>query len=178
MNLTLILPLYLTLAIVSGFQAPMHQQLSPSTEVSRRGILHSVVKSPPIIAALLAAGASPALAADVARQVEQIEKKFRDEANTNGAPEKHLPQVSISSSQKSDIQMVTVTIPHVMTEEHWIQAIWLQEEKSGDVAVAKVLPSTEPAPPSLVCGAPKGARLTPMCYCNLHGLWKGETIVV
>jgi desulfoferrodoxin (superoxide reductase-like protein) len=118
------------------------------------------------------------LAADITKQVAQLEKEFQDIVNTNGAPEKHIPQVTLS--QKDGRDMVQVVVPHVMDSEkpHWIQAIWLKEEKTGDVAVVKVFPATEPAPPSLICGVPKGATLTPYLYCNLHGLWKGESFSV
>ena len=128
------------------------------------------------LAAALLSGAPPALAADIAKQLQQLEKQFKDDVNSNGAPEKHTPEVKLSKGANGQ-DMVKIVVPHVMDPEkpHWIQAIWLKEEKSGDVAVAKVLPATEAAPPTLVCGVPKGVTLTPYLYCNLHGLWKGES---
>lgn len=146
-------------------------------EISRRGAVNAAVRGS-FLAAALASGAPPALAADIAKQMKTLEKEFGESANTNGAPEKHLPKVSISIVEgKADLSKVEVVVPHVMDAEkpHWIQAIWLKEETSGDVAVAKVFPATEPSPPSLTCGVPKGAKLTPYLYCNLHGLWKGDT---
>ena len=101
--------------------------------------------------------------------------------NSNGAPEKHVPQVTLKDfPNNTELKMVEVKVNHVMNgmdaeKPHWIKAIWLREEKSGDVAVAKVFPQTASSPPTLVCGVPKGAQLTPLLYCNLHGLWKGET---
>ena len=111
-------------------------------------------------------------------------KKYICSANSNGAPEKHIPSVSVKPSSREGVSTVTVSVNHVMNSDadalHFIQAIWLVEGEnaSGDVAVAKVLPATEPSPPSLTVGAPQGVKLTPMIYCNLHGLWKGETFVV
>jgi desulfoferrodoxin (superoxide reductase-like protein) len=157
----------------------MSQPLDESSsffEVSRREAVNTAIRGS-FLAAALASGVPPALAADIAKQMKELEKEFGDSANTNGAPEKHLPKVSLSSVKgKADLTMIEVVVPHVMDAEkpHWIQAIWLKEEGSGDVAVAKVFPATEPSPPSLTCGVPKGAKLTPYLYCNLHGLWKGE----
>ena len=153
-----------------------------SLQQSRRNAIQDAIKGSFLAIAVMASGVpSPALAAaDIAKQVKALEKEFGDSINSNGAPEKHLPKVTLSSvNGKPDLTMVQVTVPHVMDPEkpHWIQAIWLKEERSGDVAVAKVLPATEPSPPGLTCGVPKGARLTPYLYCNLHGLWKGDTFV-
>jgi desulfoferrodoxin (superoxide reductase-like protein) len=149
------------------------------TMISRRQVLCVAVKGS-FLAAALAAGAPPALATDIAKQVSQLEKEFGDSANSNGAPEKHLPKVTVGKSDSNNIASVEVLVPHVMDAEkpHFIQAIWLKEESSGDVAVAKVFPATEASPPTLTCGAPKGAKLTPLLYCNLHGLWKGDTFTV
>jgi desulfoferrodoxin-like iron-binding protein len=147
--------------------------------LSRREALDVAVKGS-FLAAALAAGAPPALATDIAKQVSELEKEFGDSANSDGAPEKHLPIVTVGKSDSNNIASVKVVVPHVMDAEkpHFIQAIWLKEESSGDVAVVKVFPATEASPPTLTCGAPKGARLTPLLYCNLHGLWKGETFTV
>eukprot|EP00429_Kryptoperidinium_foliaceum_P010291 CAMPEP_0176003818 /NCGR_PEP_ID=MMETSP0120_2-20121206/1370_1 /TAXON_ID=160619 /ORGANISM="Kryptoperidinium foliaceum, Strain CCMP 1326" /LENGTH=165 /DNA_ID=CAMNT_0017336473 /DNA_START=208 /DNA_END=705 /DNA_ORIENTATION=- len=149
-----------------------------AAEVSRRGVIDNAIKGSLLASALLSAGATPALAADISKQMKSLEKEFKDSVNSNGAPEKHLPNVSLGKVPGNDaLTMVDVVVPHVMDPDkpHFIQAIWLKEEKSGDVAVAKVLPATEPSPPSLKCGVPKGTKLTPYLYCNLHGLWKGDT---
>jgi desulfoferrodoxin (superoxide reductase-like protein) len=153
----------------------------PTTKnsITRRQAFETTLKGSSFLAAALAAGAPPALAADISKQVAQLEREFKDTVNTDGAPEKHIPQVTLS--QKDGMNMVKVVVPHVMDAEkpHWIQAIWLKEETTGDVAVAKVFPATEPGPPSLICGVPKGgATLTPYLYCNIHGLWKGDTFSV
>jgi desulfoferrodoxin-like iron-binding protein len=192
-------------AVVAAFQAPssLYRPSSSTRLLAKKSTTHqedndtnnntnlsawttrrnAVVKGSSFLAAALAAaGTPPALASDIAKQVAQLDKEFGDTVNTNGAPEKHIPQVTLSkSSTRSGITgKVKVLVPHVMDAEkpHWIQAIWLKEEKTGDVAVAKVMPATEPSSPTLEREAPKGARLTPMLYCNLHGLWKGDTFTV
>ena len=153
---------------------------SSTCEVSRRD---AFVATAATAAASLVMGVidpSPAMAAaqDTSKQLKQIEKEYEESANTNGAPEKHIPKITLKPvPSNQDLTMVEVLVPHVMDPEkpHWIKAIWLREEKSGDVAVAKIFPATEPSPPTLVCGVPKGVKLTPLLYCNLHGLWKGDT---
>lgn len=147
-----------------------------SKEISRREAFNVVVGGS-IMAAAVSAGVEPAVAADIASQMKELEKQFGSTANSNGAPEKHLPKVTLGSiPDMPNLTKVEVLVPHVMDAEkpHFIQAIWLKEAKGGDVAVAKVLPATEPGPPKLVCGVPKGTKVTPYLYCNLHGLWKGE----
>jgi desulfoferrodoxin (superoxide reductase-like protein) len=111
-----------------------------SSAVSRRDVVKAAAAGP-FVATALASGASPALAADVAMQMKALEKEFKDSVNSNGAPEKHIPKVSIGPVPgKPELRTVEVVVPHVMDADkpHFIQAIWLKEEKTGDVAVAKV----------------------------------------
>lgn len=91
--------------------------------------------------------------------------------NSNGAPEKHLPKVTINGND------IEVAINHVMTEEHYIQFIWLREAKSDDVVVVKAC-TPEEEKPFLNVRVPSGVTLTPCLYCNLHGLWRGEPFTV
>jgi desulfoferrodoxin (superoxide reductase-like protein) len=143
---------------------------------SRRRALQTVVVQGSLLAAALASGAPPSFAESVATQVAELEKLNVDTVNTIGAPEKHLPQVSVSEAGT-----VTVVVPHVMDPEkpHWIQALWLKDEGTGDVAAAEMFLATSPSPPSIsYTGAAAGTKLTPLLYCNLHGLWRGDTITV
>lgn len=91
--------------------------------------------------------------------------------NSNGAPEKHLPQVTINGNE------IELSVNHVMTDEHYIQFIWLREVESGDVVVVKACTSEEEKA-FLKVRVPNGVTLTPCLYCNLHGLWKGEPFTV
>jgi len=94
------------------------------------------------------------------------------EPNSNGDPAKHLPQVTVSGND------VTVSVPHVMTEEHYIKYIWLKDVKRNEVVVVKGMPPTEPSPPTLKARCPSGVELRPYIFCNLHGLWRGEEFTV
>jgi desulfoferrodoxin (superoxide reductase-like protein) len=93
--------------------------------------------------------------------------------NVNGDPEKHLPKVKI------DGQNIEVSVPHVMTKEHFIQYMWLKDVKDDEVVLVKEFsPSSETGNPTLKAKVPPGVELQPHLFCNLHGLWKGEPFVV
>eukprot|EP00591_Stephanopyxis_turris_P007914 CAMPEP_0195526628 /NCGR_PEP_ID=MMETSP0794_2-20130614/27796_1 /TAXON_ID=515487 /ORGANISM="Stephanopyxis turris, Strain CCMP 815" /LENGTH=144 /DNA_ID=CAMNT_0040657365 /DNA_START=238 /DNA_END=672 /DNA_ORIENTATION=+ len=92
--------------------------------------------------------------------------------NTNGAPEKHFPQVKVDGTS------VVVSVPHVMTEEHYIQFMWLKDAKANEVVLAKQFIPSDSSPPTLEARVPNGVELTPYLFCNLHGLWKGDTFKV
>lgn len=128
-------PLSMTLSDDSSSPHTLHK-----STVSRRDVV-KISAAGSFLAAALASGAPPALAADVAKQMLALEREFKDSVNSNGAPEKHIPRVSLGTVPGNpDLRMVEVVVPHVMDAEkpHFIQAIWLKEEISGDVAVAKV----------------------------------------
>lgn len=136
-----------------------------ASEVSRRAAL--------VAAAALAAGATPAMAATLERRVVQLEKK--NIANTLGAPEKHLPQIS----QKDD-GAVQVVVPHVMdpVKPHFIEYVWIKDVKSTKVVSVQAYKPDDPSPPTLTATVASGTKVKPMLYCNLHGLWEGESFIV
>lgn len=145
-------------------------------EISRRVAL--------VTAAALAAGVSPVQAASLERQVVSLETANLATVNTAGAPEKHLPTVTVSSSSKNDNNnenTVQVVVPHVMDAEkpHYIQYIWLKDIKSNKVVAVQAFQATDASPPTLTATAiPKGSVVKALLYCNLHGLWEGENIAV
>lgn len=95
-------------------------------------------------------------------------KKMEElKANTTDASgEKHVPVVTV----EGDIVTVTVgAVIHPMTEDHYIEWIYLETEKGSQ---RKALKPGEPpvAKFALTDGdEPLGAY----AYCNLHGLWYG-----
>ncbi len=92
-------------------------------------------------------------------------------ANTRGVPGKHSPSVAVNGND------VVITANHVMTEEHYIQFMWLKDTKTNEVVLAKELTPSEDQP-ILKAKVPSGVELTPYLFCNLHGLWKGEPFTV
>lgn len=117
---------------------------------------------------------SPAQAASLESRVASLERKNLSTVNTNGAPEKHLPQVS------TDGGSVTVVVPHVMDPEkpHFIEYIWLKDTKTNKVVAVNSFQATDPSPPTLAATVSQGSSVQAFLYCNLHGLWQGDTILV
>lgn len=150
-----------------GASSTTTPSLNVDAEVSRRVAL--------VTAAALAAGASPAQAASLQSTVGALEKQNVDQVNANGAPEKHLPQVTVAENGK-----IQVVVPHVMDPEkpHYIEYVWLKDTKSNKVVAVKSFQPTDPSPPTLVAKAKSGSTVKPMLFCNLHGLWEGESVSV
>lgn len=89
------------------------------------------------------------------------------EANTtDAATEKHVPVVKVDGSR---VEVVVGDVIHPMSEEHWIQWIYLETEKGGQ---RKVLAPTDE--PKAVFEVVDDKPVAVYEYCNLHGLWKTE----
>jgi superoxide reductase len=87
------------------------------------------------------------------------------ENSTDAAQEKHVPVVTAEGSgSKVDVG----SVPHPMTEEHYIEFIEVMDA-SGKCARQLLQPGQEPAASFCLSGVVARA------YCNLHGLWKGES---
>ena len=142
-------------------------------EVSRRVAL--------VMAAAVAAtgGNLPAAqAVALSTKVESIEFENMATVNSNGAPEKHLPEVSIlDDTSEAEVKVV---VPHVMDPEkpHYIEYIWLSDVTTKKVLAVKKFDATDASPPTLTATIDKGSKIKALLYCNLHGLWQGETLSV
>jgi desulfoferrodoxin-like iron-binding protein len=192
---------------VSGFSVPNQVNRASQTvrfasaddanldkEVSRRVAL--------VTAAALAAGvvSVPAAYADVPtqksvgastikdairlskleKQVSDLEKGNLSTVNTDGAPEKHIPQVTVEPAKNGNFNL-KITVPHVMDAEkpHYIQYVWLKDMKRGRVVAVKAFQATDAAPPSLtVFNLKAGMKVKPLLFCNLHGLWEGGDTLI
>lgn len=84
---------------------------------------------------------------------------------SDAAAEKHVPAVTVEGN-KVTVQ-VGSTI-HPMTEQHYIQFIYLETEKGGQMHY--LTPSDEPRAEFLV--ADGDAPVSVYEYCSLHGLWE------
>ena len=86
------------------------------------------------------------------------------EANTvDAAVEKHVPVVE---KAEGGVRVKVGSVPHPMTEEHYIE--WVQVIE-GERTCRKYLKPGD-APEAVLCG--EGPNLTARAYCNLHGLWQ------
>lgn len=148
-------------------QSPLLDKASQNSEVTRRIAL---VTS----AAMVAMGGSmeAAEAATLASKVSLIETKNLAEANTKGAPEKHIPKVTVDGSS------VQVVVPHVMDAEkpHYIEYVWLTDSSTNKIVSAIAFKATDASPPTLTSSVKKGTTVIPRLFCNLHGLWEGEPV--
>ncbi len=82
--------------------------------------------------------------------------------SVDAAAEKHVPTYEVNGDE------ITVTVNHVMEEDHYIE--WISVV-GDDIELTKYLKPGEEA--KLVCKYSKGMTL--YAYCNKHGLWKSET---
>jgi desulfoferrodoxin-like iron-binding protein len=144
-------------------------------EVSRRVALV-------MAAATVAAGGKldDAVAIPLSGKVEALEYENIEYVNLKGAPEKHLPIITLLGSSNSKIK-VKVVVPHVMdsVQPHFIEYVWLKDEENNKVIKAKHLLATDPSPPTLtVAGVVKGTKVRALLFCNLHGLWQGDAFTV
>lgn len=85
--------------------------------------------------------------------------------STDAAGEKHVPVVSVDGNT---ISITVGSVAHPMADEHYIEWIYLETEKGGQIKHLK--PGEEPrASFVLENDEPVGAY----AFCNLHGLWYG-----
>lgn len=85
---------------------------------------------------------------------------------TDAAQEKHVPVVEVSGST---VTVKVGSVPHPMTEEHWIQWIYLETSKGGQRK--SLLPGDKP---EAVFQLADDEAVAAYAYCNLHGLWKKD----
>lgn len=86
---------------------------------------------------------------------------------SDGAVEKHVPVISVSgSSVKVDIG----SVPHPMTEEHFIPWVYIQTAKGGQRK--NLAPNDKPSVDFVL--TEDDSLEVVFAYCNLHGLWKAE----
>ncbi len=84
---------------------------------------------------------------------------------TDAATEKHVP---VCKRDGNKLNVVVGSVPHPMTEEHYIQWIAIAQDSLTQHVALK--PGQEPAAEFTVGDGP----ITVYEYCNLHGLWKAE----
>lgn len=90
-------------------------------------------------------------------------------ANTVDASfEKHVPVVNVENNM---ISVNVGSVEHPMVAEHFIEWIYLETEKGGQMK--KLLPGETP---EAVFVLENDEALAVYAYCNLHGLWKTEVI--
>lgn len=89
------------------------------------------------------------------------------EPNTSdGATEKHVPVVEVT---EKEVTVKIGSVAHPMTEEHYIEWVYLFQENGGQRRILK--PGDTP---EVVFNVEAGKPFAVFALCNLHGLWKTE----
>ncbi|MBE6737396.1 MAG: desulfoferrodoxin [Ruminococcaceae bacterium] len=84
----------------------------------------------------------------------------------DAALEKHVPVVTLEDNL---VKVKVGEVTHPMTEEHYIQWIYLQTDKGGQRKA--LTPADAPEAVFALCDEKPVAVYE---YCNLHGLWKAD----
>jgi len=94
----------------------------------------------------------------------------------------HLKVTGNSGKIVPGFVKVVVSVNHVMDSEkpHYIQYMWLRDDKTGEVLSVKDFKATDESPPTLTVVSHQiiGKTVTPFIFCNLHGLWEGKPIKI
>jgi len=89
--------------------------------------------------------------------------QLQEENTVDAAQEKHVPVVE---KTENGYKVTVGSVPHPMTEEHYIE--WIELLVDGR-SCRKML-QVEDEPTAEFCI--KAEKVTARTYCNLHGLWK------
>ena len=95
---------------------------------------------------------------------EKMEELVPNTVDASG--EKHIPEVTVMGDS---MKVQVGSVLHPMTDEHFIQFIYVETEQGGQRKSLK--PGGEP------CAEFNFVNDKPVAvyeYCNLHGLWKTE----
>jgi len=90
--------------------------------------------------------------------------QLQKENTVDAAKEKHVPVLEKTSK---GIKIKVGSVPHPMTEEHYIE--WVEVINGPYVNREELKPGRAPEAEFYVPGQP---GLVMREYCNLHGLWK------
>lgn len=86
---------------------------------------------------------------------------------------KHVPVVSFKA--EDGIYTCTVSVPHGMAADHFIEYIWAKNEAGEVLAGVKL---TADDKPELNLVVPAGIEsITAFEACNLHGVWKSDPVL-
>jgi len=87
--------------------------------------------------------------------------------SVDASHEKHVPVVEVNGNT---VTVKIGAVAHPMTEEHYIQWVYLHSENGGQRRC--LAPGEEPKAVFALVDGDK--PVTVYAYCNLHGLWKTD----
>ena len=83
---------------------------------------------------------------------------------SDGAHDKHVPVVSVSEGK---VSAKIGSVEHPMVDAHYIEWIYLETEKGGQMKMLK--PGDKP---EALFTVEDDKPISVYAYCNLHGLWQ------
>ena len=85
--------------------------------------------------------------------------------------------------QSATTREITVIVEHGMSEEHFIEYLYLRDTKTKELVALKKFSKEMAGDDSLhqpklafTPAANTSGRVRPYAYCNKHGLWKGAAV--
>lgn len=84
---------------------------------------------------------------------------------TDASQEKHVPVYKVEGN---NVNVVVGAVEHPMTDEHYIEWVYLQTKKGGQIKYLK--PLEKPQTCFSICDGDTVEAV--YAYCNLHSLWK------
>eukprot|EP00584_Thalassiosira_punctigera_P007200 CAMPEP_0172536930 /NCGR_PEP_ID=MMETSP1067-20121228/8637_1 /TAXON_ID=265564 ORGANISM="Thalassiosira punctigera, Strain Tpunct2005C2" /NCGR_SAMPLE_ID=MMETSP1067 /ASSEMBLY_ACC=CAM_ASM_000444 /LENGTH=382 /DNA_ID=CAMNT_0013322117 /DNA_START=39 /DNA_END=1187 /DNA_ORIENTATION=- len=156
-----------------------------------RIVVTSDADAAPLAAAVDADGSEfcPTLAAEFARRQKELLGADEPFAYRRGETAKHVPFLTLSEDGMTAAVVVGdgdkdggtwhPMLPSNETDEvHFITHILAKDQDDKVVALKAMDPTIMP-PATMTFWVPASATsLTPFEWCNLHGLWRGETVTV
>lgn len=85
----------------------------------------------------------------------------------DASAEKHVPVIAVEGSR---VIVQIGSVPHPMTEQHYISWVYIQTEKGGQRK--ELQPDEKPYVEFLLTDDDRVESA--YAYCNLHGLWKAS----
>lgn len=93
---------------------------------------------------------------------------WADAGEFKGKEASHVPSVEVREGNAK------IEVAHEMKESHWIQYIWAKDQHGSVIAAAKLAHNDTPILHVELTDDVK-AIVAYEC-CNLHGLWRSETL--
>ena len=96
-------------------------------------------------------------------------------------PDKHVPFLSLMDKTHIELKVRgtggSETNLHPQTPDHYISKVWAVDEFSGEIVFFADISESKEA--SVVFEIPEGTEtLLSYSYCNLHGLYEGDTFTI
>lgn len=91
--------------------------------------------------------------------------KLLEENTVDAAVEKHVPVIE---KTENGVKVKVGSVPHPMTEEHYIE--WIEVITDDRILIKFLKPGEKPERTFTV----RGLKFTARAYCNLHGLWRSS----